>query len=54
MHNRTVDPGTTSAKDQRQKDECPQDEAGQTGQEEHILAVMGIISESSFDYPPTN
>jgi hypothetical protein len=38
--------------DQRQKDVCPPGEAGQSGQDEHILVAHGI-SESNFDYPPT-
>jgi hypothetical protein len=54
-HFSPVDPGTTSGMeiDQRQKNVCPPGEAGQSGQDEHILVGHGI-SERSFDYPPTN
>jgi hypothetical protein len=42
-----ANPGTTSAMeiDQRQKDVCPPGEAGQSGQEEHILVGHGDLRE---------
>ncbi|WFU29127.1 hypothetical protein QA649_08110 [Bradyrhizobium sp. CB1717] len=55
VHNANRDnPSSAIEKDQRQKHVRPPREAGQSGQDEHILVAHGGISENSFYYSPTN